>query len=208
MKLDALNKLTPKQRKIAAGVLVGLTFLLSGNFLVRPQITRISELKAEVTQLSGELAVYQAKIKRLDQLIEENKRLQGLLEQQKRQLPDTHEVDNLLKQVTDAGARAGMNFKLWRPGQPVQNPNGLYQELPVDVEIEGLYHQIGVFFEFIGQLDRIVNIGNLELKPVSEGGPRLTAHFVTTAFAAPAPAPAEVPDEGGKKTRKKPGNKR
>ncbi|MDH5527628.1 MAG: type 4a pilus biogenesis protein PilO [Nitrospirota bacterium] len=193
MNVDALKNLTPQHRKIAAGVTIGLTLLLAGNFLIRPQITRISELKAEVTQLSGELTVYQAKIKRLDQLIQENKRLQGLLEQQKRQLPDTHEVDNLLKQVTDAGARAGMNFKLWRPGSPAQHPNGLYQELPVDVEIEGLYHQIGVFFEFLGQLDRIVNVKDLSIKPIGKDGARLRANFVTTAFAAPAPAPPANP---------------
>lgn len=198
---EPIKNLTPKQRKIAGGVIIALTFLLAGNFLVRPQITRISELKAEVTQLSGELAIYQAKIKRLDQLIAENKRLQGLLEQQKRQLPDTHEVDNLLKQVTDAGARSGMNFKLWRPGKPVQNPNGLYQELPVAVEVEGLYHQIGVFFEFIGQLDRIVNVKDMNLTPVKEGDAHLKATFTTVAFAAPAPAPPADANA-------KPGNKR
>lgn|GEM_PF-1266559 len=186
--MDAIKNLTPKQRKGVTGGAVAVTVLLVGLLGIWPQIQSITDLKAKGIALDGELAIAQAKMKRLDQLINENKRLQTLLEQQKRQLPDTFEVDTLLKQISNSGSRAGLSLQVWRPDDEKQNPNCLYQELPIHLEVEGSYHQLGVFFEYLGQLDRIVNFSKVHIKAdKNKESSRLSTGFTATAFAAPPP---------------------
>lgn len=201
-KLKWLINMRPLHRNLAGGGVVLLAAILAGNFMIRPRVNQISGLKNDLNQLNSEVTVYRAKVKKLDELIEENKRLQGLLEQQKRQLPEQHEVEDLLKQITDAGARAGLIFKLWRPGQPVLDQSGLYQSLPVDVDVAGSYHQVGVFFENVAHLDRIVNISNINMSGGAKAvGDVLSTRFQAVAFASPPKVPegTDAAPEKGKK---------
>ena len=39
-----------------------------------------------------------------------------------------------------------------------------YAEVPIDLVLEGEYHQIGKFFELMAALPRIVNMGSLKVK--------------------------------------------
>jgi len=116
------------------------------------------------------------------------------LAEQRRQLPEQHEVADLLEQVSDAGVRSGLVFRLWRPGPAVLHESGLYQSLPVQVEVGGAYHQLGVFFEKVAHLDRIVNIGHLNMAPDKRDG-ALTTQFTATAFAALSPEQVQAIQE-------------
>ncbi|MFQ5508574.1 MAG: type 4a pilus biogenesis protein PilO [Leptospirillia bacterium] len=192
MNLTWLKNLNPLHRNILGGVVTLLVLVLVGNFMVRPKFTRMSELRAEVAAMSEEMVIYQAKVQKLDILLSENERLKGLLEEQKRQLPDQQEVAQLLQQVTEVGSRAGLVFRLWRPGKAVPNESGLYQELPVDVEVTGSYHQLGLFFEHVAHMDRIVAISNVEISGGDGGGPNMHTQFRATAYAAPTPEQEEA----------------
>jgi type IV pilus assembly protein PilO len=189
--LNWLKNLPALQRNILGGALVFVALSAMVYFAYLPRARQVDSLKADLAQLGSEVAIYQAKVKKLDELLRENKRLQHQLAEQRRQLPEGHEVAELLKQVSDAGVGAGLVFRLWRPGAPVANPSGLYQELPVQVEVAGGYHQLGVFFERVAHLDRIVNITDLRLAP-GQGG-ALTTQLTAKAFATLPPD--QVPDD-------------
>jgi Tfp pilus assembly protein PilO len=186
MNMNWLKNLPPLQRNLIGGFVVFLVLALTVYFIHVPKVRRIGALQTELAQLGSDVSIYQAKVKRLDELKVENERLQHLLAEQRRQLPEQHEVADLLEQVSDAGARSGLVFRLWRPGPAKPHESGLYQSLPVQVEVGGGYHQLGVFFEKVAHLDRIVNIGNLDMKPDKKGG-GLSTQFTATAFAALSP---------------------
>jgi type IV pilus assembly protein PilO len=195
MNMNWLKNLPPLQRNLIGGFVVLLVLGLTVYFVHVPKVQRIGALKGELAQLGSEVSIYQAKVKRLDELMAENDRLQHLLAEQRRQLPEQHEVADLLEQVSDAGTRSGLVFRLWRPGPAVPHESGLYQSLPVQVEVWGGYHQLGVFFEKVAHLDRIVNIGDLKMAPEKGGGGGLTTQFTATAFAALSPEQAQAIQE-------------
>lgn len=194
-----LKNMPPLQRNLIGGALVLVVLALVVYFGYLPKADQVDKLQDELAQLNSEVTIYRAKVKKLDELLAENDRLQHQLAEQRRQLPEQNEVADLLKQVSDAGARSGLVFRLWRPGKPAANPSGLYLELPVEVEVSGSYHQVGVFFEKVAHLDRIVNISDVRMSPDTGGG--LVATFTATAFAALPPDQAEAA-EGGTQPKK------
>lgn len=205
MNLNWLKNLPALQRNLIGGALVAIVLGLVVYFALLPRVRQVDSLKADLAQINSEVTIYRAKVKKLDALLAENERLQHQLAEMRRQLPEEHEVADLLKQVSDAGAGAGLVFRLWRPGATRVNDSGLYQELPVEVEVSGGYHQVGVFFEKVARLDRIVNIGDVQMQPDNAGG--LVTHMTATAFAA-LPPDYVPPDAKAGKPGAKRGKKR
>jgi type IV pilus assembly protein PilM len=86
---------------------------------------------------------------------------------------------------------------LARRGETVQE--SLVARIPVRMVLTGTFQQISSFYYNLGQLKRIVNVGDIELatqrKPSEPEEERLTANCVATTFqylgerAAPPPAP-------------------
>jgi len=59
--------------------------------------------------------------------------------------------------------QSGLILKLWKPEKRKQHGSGLYDEIPIVLEITGGYHNVGVFFDRVSKLTRIVNIMNLKM---------------------------------------------
>lgn len=47
-------------------------------------------------------------------------------------------------------------------------------EIPVSIEVSGTYHNVAVFFDKVGQMERIVNILNVSMTPQKERSTTLT----------------------------------
>ena len=77
-------------------------------------------------------------------------------------LPEENQMPNLLRKVTAAGQQSGIEFTMFRPQNPL--PKGFYSDNPVEVHIEGGYHQTGVFLSRLANLNRIVNVSDLKIK--------------------------------------------
>lgn len=132
-------------------------------FLILPKDKEIRRLNAEITKQENEIAKDQAKAAKLDILKKENERLQRRLDELKLQLPEEREVSGLLRQVSDLGIKSGLKIILWKPEQKKDHPSGIIYEIPVNVELSGSYHNLGVFFSSLTKLNRIVNIGDIKL---------------------------------------------
>jgi type IV pilus assembly protein PilO len=70
-------------------------------------------------------------------------------------------MPDLLRNVTTAGLKAGVEFMLFQPGAPVTSEE--YKTHPVKIRVRGGYHQLGIFLSRLANLDRIVNVSELEL---------------------------------------------
>jgi type IV pilus assembly protein PilO len=80
-----------------------------------------------------------------------------------------------------------------KPGQTT--PAEYYQEWPINVDLHGTYHNLGMFFDRVGRLSRLVNVGNLKIKNQTAPRPSNTIQVscVATTFvyveASPSPGP-------------------
>ena len=96
MNLNWLKNLPALQRNLIGGALVAIVLGLVVYFGYLPRSREVDSLKADLAQINSEVSIYQAKVKKLDELLAENDRLQRLLVEQRRQLPEEHEVADLL----------------------------------------------------------------------------------------------------------------
>jgi type IV pilus assembly protein PilO len=84
----------------------------------------------------------------------------------------------------------------FNPAPTVQKE--FYQEWPINVDVEGSYHNLAMFFDRVARLSRLVNIGNLKIKARTQQSVSNTinASCVATTFVyveAPPPPPAAKP---------------
>ncbi len=188
--LETIKSLSNKQKFVA----IFLTIVVfAGSFIwfvFIPKNEEIARAEREISTLSNEINVLRVKVRRLVQLKKEDRILQRKLREMKEQLPSEAEIEFLLKQVSDIGGRSGLDFKLWRPGAKVENPSGLYTEIPVNIEVAGGFHSVGVFFDKISKLKRIINVSNIRMS-----SPKLDRNrvLIQTSFSATAFASAEKP---------------
>ena len=170
--------------------------------VIMPKQKEIKALEAKIDVQNNEIAASQAKVAKLDILKQENQRLINRINELKEQLPDEKEISSLLKQISDLGIAAGLSIKSWRPGTKTTHSSGIVYEIPVSVDVEGTYHNLGFFLSSLTKLNRIVNISNMKL-----GGPKLVknevllnASFKASTFSSIAEAEgAKAPDKAGKK---------
>ncbi len=85
-----------------------------------------------------------------------------------RKLPNKTEVPNLLTDISQQGAGAGLDQKLFQP-EPQVNKD-FYAELPIKMRLTGSFHAIGAFVSGIAALPRIVTLHNVEITPVGKEG--------------------------------------
>lgn len=191
LNLEKLKNLTNTQKFVS---LVLVIVIISGSFVwfvFIPKSGEISTLNGEIAALNNDINIHRIKVKRLDELIAENRQLQLQLAALKEQLPPEAEVEILLKQVSDLGGRTGLDFKLWRPAEKRPSASGLYVEIPVNVEVAGAYHALGVFFDKISKLPRIINVSNIRMgsSKLEQNKVLIQTSFSATAFASVEGAP-------------------
>ncbi|MFH1090700.1 MAG: type 4a pilus biogenesis protein PilO, partial [Pseudomonadota bacterium] len=77
-------------------------------------------------------------------------------------LPEKKDVDKLLRQISDDASQSGLNVTLFQP-KPQEDHKDFYAEITFDMTVEGPYLNVATFFYRIGNLSRIVNIGNINM---------------------------------------------
>ncbi|HEY5808073.1 MAG TPA: type 4a pilus biogenesis protein PilO [Povalibacter sp.] len=81
-----------------------------------------------------------------------------------RKLPNKTEVPNLLTDISQQGAGAGLDQKLFQPSAQVNKD--FYAELPIKMRLTGSFHAIGAFVSGIAALPRIVTLHDVDITPV------------------------------------------
>jgi len=87
--------------------------------------------------------------------------LQQQLEIQKKIVPDDKDADQFIKLLHDTAATSGIAIRRYT-SMPVGN-HEFYSEVPFAIDIDGPYYSVLNFFQHVSELERIVNIGNLQM---------------------------------------------
>jgi type IV pilus assembly protein PilO len=99
--------------------------------------------------------------------------------------------------------KSGLTLKLWKPDKRRTHPSGLYEEIPISVDLVGGYHNVGVFFDSVGKVKRIVNILNLKMgqpKASPDGAMQIIINCTAMTFAAAEKKVETAPKTPAKKT--------
>ncbi|MSQ46769.1 MAG: hypothetical protein EXR78_00030 [Deltaproteobacteria bacterium] len=173
----------PLSRRVLIYGLLAIVLVASYYFLLHlPGEGLLVEKQTKIETLQGEKVKLLATLKGRAALKAEIEQINGKFQEVTKQLPESKEIPDLLRQVSNMGRDSGLEITLFR--QLVENIKELYADVPVEMAVRGGYHQLALFFEKVRQLDRIVNIGDIGMKnpQMSEGRLQVEASFSATTY--------------------------
>lgn len=133
--------------------------------------------------------------------------LEGRLESLKAILPEEKDVADLLRRLQTLASQSNLTIRHFRPRAIAMKE--LHAEWPIELEVEGAYHNVGQFMDRVSKLPRIINVGAMEMTTVTTPRPGATVKVTCTAMtfvlndqpASPAPTPGAPAASGpAKKT--------
>lgn len=192
-----IQKIPQKTRAIGFFVFLGLLVVLFIWQVHIPKNTQIKDLEKVVAGLNAEIQKNEEKIRKLDELKAEVVSLRERLRLLTAQLPPETEVSGLLRQIQELVTRSGLTLRYWRPEKKRAHSSGLYNEIPMTMELSGGYHNLAMFFDRVSKMTRIVNMMNVRMgsaKLVGTGSVEIAVNCTGMTFSAvekkdePAPA--------------------
>ena len=175
-----------KQKRIAIGLMPLLLAAVFYQFVHAPKAealetmqTRLEDLEAKNAtaraiagggsseDLQRRIALYQANMEQLEQLI-----------------PNRAEVPELLRSITIEAQRNGVELVSMSPSG--EQAGTYYMRQSYDIAVRGGYHQIGSFMAVLGSLPRIITATELTLTPErGDTAVSLLAEFVAETYVIP-----------------------
>ena len=97
-------------------------------------------------------------------------------------LPEEKDAADLLRQMQTIATQSNLTIKGFKPAPVVTKQ--MHAEWPINLELDGTYHNLAIFFDRVAKFTRIVNISGLSVKGKSKPEPNstITATCVATTF--------------------------
>ena len=176
--MDSILKLpTPKKVLILVGILVAIAGLYLYTLII-PLQDELKAVKMELGKLEQELNNSRAIVRELPKFREQVAKLNEELKDALTQLPNEKEIPEILKTISSLGKESGLEFTLFKP-KP-EAPQQFYATVPIELVALGNYHHVGIFFDKVSKLPRIINVVDFNMARAkdtkgakSTGGPEL-----------------------------------
>lgn len=95
-------------------------------------------------------------------------------------LPTSRETGDLLMWIKNLGDQSNLDLKSFAPG--TLKPVEFYQEFPIEMQVVGRYHDLGMFLDRVSKYSRIINVDNLRMNNVNDPEKTIRASFTATTF--------------------------
>lgn len=169
---------------IGAAIAVALYLLV--NYQVPPNFTemraRIAGKKNEIAQLEEKINQGRAAERRLPQLREEVRRIELDLQRLLLILPTQRNTEELIKKIEALTRQGDFFLKKFAPKEYVNKE--FYAEWPIEIQIDGTYHNLALFFDKMARFSRIINVEDLMMSGYTDtvAGRTINANFTAKTF--------------------------
>jgi type IV pilus assembly protein PilO len=168
----------------ALGVGLAVGIVMAGAvhwFWFKPMNEQIAQKKIELDGLNQEIQKGRAAERKLSQFREEVKRLELELSKLLQILPSKRNTEELIKRIETLTRQGDFTLKKFTPGEFAQKE--FYAEWPIDIQVEGTYHNLALFFDRMSRFSRIVNVEDLRITALNDvPGKSIAAQFVAKTF--------------------------
>ena len=195
-----LNRL-PWYGQVGAFVVVAALMYGAFHFYwVRPTQAEIAVRQGELDEKRAQISAALAVTGQLPEIEAQVAQLEARLGTLRAVLPEQRDVADLLRQVEELAIRSNLTIQGFTP-QPVA-PRELHEEWPIRLGFEGTYHNLGLFFDRISKLSRIINVSGVSIRALepAEVNNTITGECIATTFVlleTPPPGATPVPVGGG-----------
>ena len=191
--LESLSPVFEKMEKISKAqrmmIYFGTITILIGVFVYffcLPKYKTIYKLNQNYDKLEQQLSVAKIKSRQPEKFRNNMKKVEKEYRRIMKALPEKEEIPALLAGISEAGQVVGLEFLLFQPKAEIKKD--FYVEIPVSIQVAGNYHNVGLFFDRVATLPRIVNIEEIKMIPLKGGDKLITScSAVTYKFIDEAP---------------------
>jgi Tfp pilus assembly protein PilO len=182
---------------LAIGAALAVVLALTVQYLWFSNINAdIKKKRVELDGLNQEIQKGRAAERKLSQFREEVKRLELELSKLLLILPSQRNTEELIKRVEALARQGDFGLKKFTPGEFIRKD--FYSEWPIDIQVDGTYHNLALFFDRMSRFSRIINVEELKIQGLENlPGKSIAASFVAKTFIYSADEETQ-PKAGGK----------
>ena len=174
---------------VLAALLVGVAYWLWPG--LKDMGEQIGRYRAEYTEKERQIREGQAIEQKLPEFEREIANLQRKLGDIQQILPTGPETGDLLRWIKNMTDQSSLGLKSFAPGD--LKPVDFYKVFPIEMDVTGRYHDLGIFLDRVSKYSRIINVDNLRLASNPKGGEKtIRASFTATTFVYEEPAAGQA----------------
>ena len=167
-------KLNPTHKAAIAAAIVIIPCVIFFFLIFMPNRDTIAALEKQQATLQQEIKDLELKSQQITKHRAEKKEAELRFEAASLLLPQQKEIPSLLTNISSLGTSSGLDFISFRP--QLEKPLEFYAEIPVSIQVSGIYHNVGNFLYEVSKLPRIVNVDNFTI-----GSPKMVEGEMTLA---------------------------
>ncbi len=166
--LDQYAKLPRSQRFVLVGLGYALLFVLVYVSLVSPTRGDIEVADKERSDLVTKRNQVRSRAENRVAFEAELEVLAAKLKQALKELPNDREIPGLLSEIDGYARKSGLDVRRFQPLPEVMHE--YYADVPVQLVMDGSYHETGIFFDKVRKMGRIVSVQDIKMSDPVEAG--------------------------------------
>lgn len=186
---------------LGAGLGVGLLLFGAGYWrLLDPMRDDYDHAVAQLASLQSKIQEGRAAKQELPKFREEVRQLELELDKLLRILPARRNTPDLMRRIRSLAEQGDFTLRDFTP--KILTDKEFYSEWPIEVNLDGSYHNLALFFDRISRFSRIINVENLEIKalpqvknpkaPDAANPHTINAKFTAKTFVYKEPEPEDT----------------
>lgn len=177
--LERLARLPRTQRLVLIGAVYLLAVVLWWFLVYSPGRAQVADLRRDLAENEEKRETVRARAENREAFEKELEELASQLKSALSELPDDREIPDLLRRISSAGQRVGLEVNKFAPLPEVVKD--YYAEVPVALEVTGAFHEVALFFDKLSKLSRIVNVRDVNLSAPKSVGTKVNLTVTGTA---------------------------
>jgi len=147
-----------------------------------PQQTEFESRRLQLATIQKDIQMGTTTARKLPEFRSQVGELQSRLDNLKAVLPAEKDAADLLRRMQTVAAQSNLTIRSFKPA--ATQTKQLHAEWPINLELDGTYHNLAIFFDRVSKFTRIVNISGLDVKGKDKPDPNstITATCVATTF--------------------------
>lgn len=170
-------------------------------FFEMPAQEAMATQQRELDTIRGRINKGLSTARQLPEFRKEVDELQARLQALKPILPEEKDAADLLRRIQTLAVQSNLVIRGFKP-QPI-NTREMHAEWPISLELEGSYHNLGLFLDKVSKFPRIINVGKLEIQSKTTPDPNVSVEVNCTATTFVLIEPAARGAAGAKGAPKK-----
>ena len=168
-----------------------------------PAYAEFDSRKTQLATIQKDIQMGVTTARKLPEFRAQVTELETRLNNLKAVLPEEKDAADLLRRMQTVATQSNLTIKLFKPAPTVTKQ--LHAEWPIQLELDGTYHNLAVFFDRVSKFTRIVNVTGVDIKGKDrpDANSTISASCTATTFVlldkpTPAKPGAKPPTPAGR----------